>query len=107
MNYQNQPAINYGAKGVECAVERPPSPLSQRFAELEALAKQFQSIAHGFDDKLNTVLSPQMLGGQDNKAQVMPPRPVVAPLVERLDSVLNEFRAIAARLNDIQDRIAL
>ncbi len=109
MNYQNQPTSDYGIKGTadyaSPAVERPPSPLSQRFAELEDLAKQFHAIAHGFDNKLNTVLNPQMANGVG--AEKATPKPIVAPLTERLDSLIAEMRAATVRLNDIQDRIAL
>jgi hypothetical protein len=89
----------------QAAVCPAPSPLAQRFAELEDLAKQFHAIAHGFDNKLNTVLNPQMANGVG--AEKAAPKPIVAPLTERLDSLIAEMRAATVRLNDIQDRIAL
>ncbi len=99
MSFHNMTGIS------QCEPVAPPrSEIEQRVYELEQMVQQFQAIAQGFNASLQPALKPQMANEAKQQAT---PKPVVAPLTGRLDTILTDLRSVANVLNDIHDRIAL
>jgi hypothetical protein len=91
--------------GVSPAVEAKQSPIEVRMKELDRLLDELRAVSAGFAVKLQGVLEPQMASGSANSQAT--PKPVVAPLVERLDCINAGLVHELSILRDIYNRIAV
>ncbi len=113
----NQPKGNHMNRGINSALgANPPlaygatevkqtSPVDARLADLECLLNDLRSLSAGFAVKLQNVLEPQMANTGGNGQAT--PKPVVAPLCERLDGINAGFVHELSVLRDIFNRISV
>jgi hypothetical protein len=98
MNYGTSSLMGAGQQACKVAEA---SQIDQRLAELDKANEELRSIVAGFQVRLGAVLTPQMKGESANGAAT--PKPIVSPLADRLDSVLNEHRQSCYLLRDMFD----
>ncbi len=79
--------------------------IANRLECLQDMAKQFHAIAAALDARLGPVITPTMTG--EGKSVTSGPRPVLAPVVTRLDEIRDDFQRAADQINNIIDRVAL
>ena len=88
----------------QCKAAQDP-PIEIRLKELAKASEELRTIVAGLQVSLQAVLTPQMKG--ESGSGTNSPKPIVAPLADRLDALNWDITSSIALLRDIHSRIAL
>ena len=99
--------MSYGiAINSPCAAQvKEASQIESRFRDLLLAADELSGLVAGLQVRLQDVLTPQMKGEGTNTAST--PKPIVAPMVERLEEARQRINNSNYLLRDMIERVAL